>query len=371
MRGATPAIPRLASTLVLLANGHALPSTARCAPPPANANDIQVLMVRRHAKARFMASTYVFPGGGVEDGDWNYYPQKGSSGQPGTGGAPVRADGSSLAPSAPETGAAARAWASRVAALRELAEETNCVMRGDGRLISLADWTATQGSPAAERRHETPLTDHPPTICDVSAAPLLTALGRWVTPTTCAYRYDTNFYGAIAHEALRRVSPENSGSDAIQLGAVVPQLLSLVGEQREVSDVLWVSPLEALRRHEDGHDDFTLPSPTYHLLRSLAAQPSLDAVGKLWHSQAEPQHETGGELPEVNIPPVTPFLRTNSDGARAIYIPEGYFCGLGQHSSLPRGHYHVPNHTGEGFVHYAHLYVGDNVKDLPTRTLRH
>lgn len=179
-------VPRLAATILLLA--------------PAQ-SQFKILMMKRHSKARFMANTYVFPGGGVDDGDFR---------------------------SAPLSSEAPAVVASRVAALRELAEETGLAIRADG---SAAPVSAV---PSAE---------------SLAAAALVHPYAHWITPSIEKYRYDTWFF---IHEAQ----------------AAAPSL-PMTADPKEVADVRWVSPEEALRLHSDTGAAFQLPPPTYLIMHHL------------------------------------------------------------------------------------------------------
>lgn len=85
----TPTVARLAATVILLRGG---------------AGALEVLLVRRTPKARFMAGAWVFPGGAVDPGD--------GDGQPGL----------------------------RAAATRELAEEAGIALAPGAELVAFSNW---------------------------------------------------------------------------------------------------------------------------------------------------------------------------------------------------------------------------------------
>lgn len=126
--GATATIPRQAATLILLRDGT---------------DELEVLLVKRNPKARFMGGVWVFPGGAVDAGD----------GAAGRGADVEHGDGGGRAGGADrdESGLDAH----RAAAIRELREEAGI---------------------AIEDRAE------------------LVAFSRWITPTVVKIRYDTHFF---------------------------------------------------------------------------------------------------------------------------------------------------------------------------------
>jgi 8-oxo-dGTP pyrophosphatase MutT (NUDIX family) len=94
-----------------------------------------VLLLRRNDKVAFMAGSFVFPGGRVDDADGAVQP-----------GARFLAEPAGFADLSP-----AEEWRYRAAAVRELAEEANLVLRVDD-LIPLAHWVTPEGEP---RRYDT------------------------------------------------------------------------------------------------------------------------------------------------------------------------------------------------------------------------
>jgi 8-oxo-dGTP pyrophosphatase MutT (NUDIX family) len=93
--------PRLAATVILLRGGE---------------EHLEVLLVRRTPKARFMAGVWVFPGGAIDEGDL-------------PGGRPV-----------PEEGSEAEAHALRAAATRELREEAGVALADTSELVGFSRW---------------------------------------------------------------------------------------------------------------------------------------------------------------------------------------------------------------------------------------
>ncbi|AYU78324.1 hypothetical protein, unknown function [Leishmania donovani] len=387
------AVPRLASTVLLLARNpkHATseqrPATGDNA---ARENDIHVLIMKRHGKARFMPGAYVFPGGGIEGSDYaaathylaehyNLHLQDARDKKVTTQGF-IESRGQ---PSAEE--AELEAWACRVGALRELAEEAACVLRRDGRIFSEAEWIKWQksrsdagatGGASADPVSSRPATPLP--IYDLSAVSSLRPVARWVSPRQSTYRYDTYFYAALvnsalvsaeAHEAAHApCSTQASSGDEANAGmgvcCIPPQELPLLEQASEVSELLWVSPLEALRRHEDPSDAFSLAPPTYLLLHALSLQPSFASMAAAWAaapaSPAEPAAKPLGDLPHSSVLPCVEPLSTMTENGRRIMefvLPARYFHETGW--SVADGEYLFPGECCAGHRHFIHMFVGD------------
>lgn len=111
-----PAAPRQAATVILLRGG---------------AQKLEVLLVKRTEKARFMGGVWVFPGGAVDERDGEPSYRSGAVGEHDAGPA------------------------HRAAAVRELAEEAGIALNDSGELVEFS---------------------------------------RWITPAEVAVRFDTRFY---------------------------------------------------------------------------------------------------------------------------------------------------------------------------------
>jgi 8-oxo-dGTP pyrophosphatase MutT (NUDIX family) len=168
-------------------------------------DEIEVLMVRRPLTSRFMPGVWVFPGGAVDSED---------AGDP-TGFNDTTDE-----------------W--RVAAMRELIEETGI-------------WITTDGT------IERSVTDDP--FGDVAGSGVtidvdaLTYFANWITPEVFPIRFDTRFF-------LARV-------DATTVGSV---------DGEELIDHEWISPHEALRRESVGEWDIAFP--TRETLKMLGSEGS-------------------------------------------------------------------------------------------------
>lgn len=171
-------------------------------------SQFQVLMMKRPPKTRFMANVYVFPGGGVDEQD----------------GRMAVTVSEALRHSCPLA-------EFRVAAVRELFEESGVAV----------DATGAASTP------------EPPCSFDAKGGFTFTPFAHWVTPKQEKLRNDTWFF-------VKECAPGFSRTATLR-----PQ-------PGEVADMVWVSPEDAIRRHENDADaDFRLPPPTYLIMKELSA----------------------------------------------------------------------------------------------------
>jgi len=173
---------------------------------------LEVLMVRRTLKARFMPGMWVFPGGAVDQSDENPPPAFGAP--------PVDV------------------W--RVAALREMIEETGI-------------WLTTDGT------QEHGVTED--AFGDVAASgetldpDRLIYFANWITPAVFPIGFDTRFF--LTHV--------DGGTE----GAI---------DGDELIDLAWIPPAEAIDRELHGAWDLAFPTRrTLHLLAGEASVEELTA----------------------------------------------------------------------------------------------
>lgn len=201
-----PPEPRDAATVILLRDG---------------AQGLEVHLQRRVTTMAFAAGMYVFPGGRVDDADFE------------TGGARAPA----LPPTWPRLLGAepARAAAVTVAACRETFEEAG-VLVIDGPLpaIVTADPLAARGLPFASLGVEPSTT-------------LMRPWARWVTPEFEPRRYDTRFFVAALPEDQMTAGDDAGG---------------------EADAAIWIQPAEALASHRRG--ELGMLPPTVFTLTELA-----------------------------------------------------------------------------------------------------
>jgi 8-oxo-dGTP pyrophosphatase MutT (NUDIX family) len=205
-------------------------------------NPFEVLMVERSSRGMFGGLT-VFPGGTVDDADRAY---------------------------SSSDRVAADDLDHRLAALRELCEETGLLATGGGLVTGpggiegpdLLRWLAGKGS-----------------ALDTGA---LTMVSRWVTPEDAAQRFDTRFYLLPA-------------SGATEATVNSPELVGCA----------WVTPQEALARLESGTWRMILPTIAH--LRWLARRSSIgDAVasadGADGRTLIRPRRVEDGSLVPIHLP---------------------------------------------------------------------
>ncbi len=204
---------------------------------------IEVLLVRRRPRGFFGGLT-VFPGGAVDAVD-----ASGLAGDVVPGDHPDQEF--------------------RVAALRELAEETGLALTNDG-AVSAPDGRG-EDLLAAMRGAGIRL--------DVSA---LTLVSRWVTPEAAPTRYDTRFYLAVAAD-----TPD----------------VRIDGD--ELVEHMWVTPGDALVKHAEGGLEMFLPTIAH--LRWLERRDTVhDAVtaaeGADGRSLVEPRRMEDGSFVPIHLP---------------------------------------------------------------------
>jgi len=204
---------------------------------------IEVLMVRRPVGGFFGGLT-VFPGGAVDADDDSELASK-----------IVRSDD-------PD-----RVF--RVAALRELAEETGIALTDRGPL------------PAPEGRGIALLQAIGDAGLRLDGSALI-LVSRWVTPTHAPARFDTRFFLARAE-----------GAPDIRLDAA------------ELVDHMWVTPSAALLRQEDGELEMFLPTISH--LRWLQHRSTVDdavssAAGADGRSLIQPQLMDDGSIVPIHMP---------------------------------------------------------------------
>jgi 8-oxo-dGTP pyrophosphatase MutT (NUDIX family) len=145
--------PRLAATVIVLRGGT---------------EALEVLLVRRTPKARFMGGVWVFPGGAVDEGDM-----------------PGRAEASAAQGDVAEASAAheeaIQARALRTAAARELREEAGIELADTGELVEFS---------------------------------------RWITPAQVRTRFDTHFFLAVLPHGQE---PRVDGEECVEHGWFTPQ----------------------------------------------------------------------------------------------------------------------------------------------------
>lgn len=226
-----PATPRPAATIVLLRD---------------DATDgMQLLLMRRNRNAGFVPGAWVFPGGRVDNEDGGAASVAGMDGLDAESAA-RRLDHHGEPP----------AIGFYLAALREAFEETGILVarRPDG-----------SAPPTAAESREVDTVREAVMDDEISFAEAVARLGcriagnaieyiaHWITPVPEPRRYDTRFFAA-------RVAPDSTP----------------IIDPREMTDALWVTPSEGLRRCEDG--ELPMVFPTIRTLEDLVEYASTDAA---------------------------------------------------------------------------------------------
>jgi len=243
------------------------------------AGGMEVLMLRRNLASGWVGGMHLFPGGAVDDSD----------------AAPelfARSHALDDEGASRLLGVAAGGLAFFIAAIRECFEEAGLLLAcsRDGTPVDVA---SAEGTAERYREHRRRLNGGEATfsaLCE--AEDLFLDTGRlhyfshWITPEGQPRRYDTRFFVAEA-----------------------PPGQSALHDDIEVIDSLWISPVEALRRHASHEIEMMLPT-----------MKNLEAISR-FGSAAELLAATGA----ATVPTVTPRVRVDH-GAMRILLPgdEGY-----------------------------------------------
>lgn len=243
--------PRLSSTILLLRD----------------AEQLQVLMVKRHYQIDFAAGALVFPGGKANDEDSS-------------------PDWAELCDGDFDT----IERAARVSALREAYEEAGIILarpkaeRGTNRpLVGQEIATALDPMRAAVDRREVSFLELMRQHNLVLALDTLVYFGHWITPTMMPKRFDTHFY--LAPTPPDQIA-ENDG--------------------RETTEAVWLGPQQALDMESDKRA--TIIFPTRMNLGKLSETASVDEAIRRFASE-----------PVVTVLPV---VGKDENGDPCLFIPE-------------------------------------------------
>ncbi len=223
----------------------------------------EVCLMQRNLNSDFVGGAYVFPGGAVDPAD-------------------ADADVADRCPDLDDAEASRRlglavgGLAFWVAAIRESFEEAGVLLarHADGRRLDLS------GPGTAERfaGHRDDVDNERRTIAEIAVQEdlhldvgQLHYFSRWITPLGAHRRYDTRFFVCAA-----------------------PEGQEVVEDSRELIGTQWLTPAEALRRHDAG--DITMIFPTVRTLVALSRFERADAV--LDHARAQSRVE--GILPTIS-----------------------------------------------------------------------
>lgn len=225
-----PVTPVPAATLVLLRNR------------PAGA--FEVLLIRRHTKSAFAGGDFVFPGGKIETSDG-----------PDDGAAWCRSlDAAVAARRLNLASAPSAALAHWVGVIRETFEEVGILLAygPDGRPVRLDPSRYADYRRACQADHRA--------FWDMVRAERLTLatdgivyFAHWITPEIQPLRFDTRFFAAL-----------------------MPDGQEAVADEREITEVRWLAPREALDTNARGQ--LSLRNPTIKNLELLDGAPTIAAA---------------------------------------------------------------------------------------------
>ncbi len=223
----------------------------------------EVCLMQRNLNSDFVGGAYVFPGGAVDPADAEVAVAQ-------------RCPDLDDVEASRRLGLAVGGLAFWVAAIRESFEEAGVLLarHADGRRLDLSD-------PGAAERfagHRDDVDNERRTIAEVAVQEdlhldvgQLHYFSRWITPLGAHRRYDTRFFVCAA-----------------------PEGQEVVEDSRELIGTQWLTPAEALRRHDAG--DITMIFPTVRTLVALSRFERADAV--LDHARAQSRVE--GILPTIS-----------------------------------------------------------------------
>lgn len=208
--------------------------------------DLQVYMMKRHAKTVFAGGMWVFPGGRVDEEDHTEEMQ-------------ALCPHLSDAEASRKLGLDHGGLAYYVAAIREAFEEAGILMarhRNTGKPLDLSD------EPLASRfqQHRDDINDSNKNFIElmeeeglVIDAEDMHYTARWITPLGSPRRFDARFF----------VSRMPRGQTAFR-------------DNGELVDCAWLSPKEVLKKYDAG--EITMISPTLRMVKNLALFDSADDI---------------------------------------------------------------------------------------------
>jgi len=232
----SPAIPRNAATVIIL----------RVA---AGMNSFEVLLMRRHAKQNFMGKAFVYPGGQIDDADCNPGLADYTNGISAETARQWWHD-----PDAPDE----RALGYFFAAVRETFEESGVLLAGlqSGENIDFTD-AAVQKRFSEYRmkihQKEMTLEDLAKREKLVFRLDRLIPFAHWITPELESKRFDTRFF----------LAPIPSGQKPVH-------------DSIEMTETLWTTPKDALKRQKAG--EILLMPPTIKTLEEMSLFSSISSL---------------------------------------------------------------------------------------------
>eukprot|EP00455_Lapot_gusevi_P025031 TRINITY_DN2621_c0_g1_i5.p1 TRINITY_DN2621_c0_g1~~TRINITY_DN2621_c0_g1_i5.p1 ORF type:complete len:363 (-),score=58.13 TRINITY_DN2621_c0_g1_i5:135-1127(-) len=226
----------------------------------ASKQSFRILLARRSAKSSFMPSLFVFPGGMLESADQKFADQ-------------VNQSDLKLAPG--------EHLAHRFAAIRECFEETSLLLACSSSSSSSASpvcdvyaWN-DQASLVQARKESSADGGNFYNMLQRKGLELQPASiipwSRWITPRHLNKRADTFFYLA----SLPNLNTLPSLSSSLSTPSSTSETKSASADE-EVSELVWLSPSEALLRAAEG--SVSLAPPTFYVLTQLSAFEKVEQV---------------------------------------------------------------------------------------------
>lgn len=216
---------------------------------------LEVFMLKRNAKSEFVPSTFVFPGGAVDDADRN------------DPGLPAVCMGLDDAAASRLLKVARGGLAYWVAAVRECFEEAGVLLANDDSgPVSMADDEVHERFEAYRKR----VYAGEQRLADVVASEGLRLdlddlryVSHWITPVGPPKRFDTRFFLATMPEDQR---PVHDGGETVES--------------------VWIRPVDALRLADEGQFSMIMPTianlePLADLLSVAEALAWADALGDI------------------------------------------------------------------------------------------
>lgn len=227
---------------------------------------VETFMLKRHAKSRFMADRYVYPGGKLDPEDCTLAAARRAQGRSPADVEQALAMGAAQENTAPGTMSKTRESARHVATglflagIRETFEEAGILLARRAGEQELIDLTSDPAVARRFQRYRERLMRAEIALSQVAEAEelifpldLIAYFSHWITPYRENRRYNTRFFLARAPANQRPLH-----------------------DSRETVASTWITPQEAVRRNQSGA--LLLAPPTLHTLIKLAEFSSADAA---------------------------------------------------------------------------------------------
>jgi 8-oxo-dGTP pyrophosphatase MutT (NUDIX family) len=277
--GASPAVPKHASTVVLLRNA-----------PDGPGSGVEACLLRRVTTMAFAAGMHVFPGGGVDPADAQ---------EPGADGPSDWVGPQPQVWAGPLTAEPGLARALVCAAVRETFEEFGVLLAGpDPQTVADPDFAADPSweddrKGLIERRFSLSELLHRRGL--LLRADLLRPWAHWVTPEVEPKRYDTRFFVAALPEGQRT---RDVGGESDRM--------------------VWVRPGDAVTEHAAGR--LAMLPPTVFTLAELAEYPDVHSILQAANERdikpVLPRVVVTGEEAELLLPTDPGYAGSDPDQAR-------------------------------------------------------